>query len=190
MHKWRPRPSYFFHSLHRQPPFLWLVLRVRWLAFESSLTDVREFVDWHLRVRWLASESLRPSSAVSPSIDSNVRLFGGVSSAACPWLAASCPHVRMPWERTVTPFLVKGCAYCLDQDFLFLGAEEKQKHKYLYCRDCRETCYCSEECQVADWPNHRLLCSRRTANEPRDPTSGGKSKARTPSSRAEPIFYP
>jgi len=83
------------------------------------------------------------------------------------------------------PFLVKGCEYCLDQDFLFLGDEDKQKRKYLYCRDCREICYCSKECQVADWPNHRLLCTRRTVNEPRDPTSGGKSRVRTPSSRAE-----
>jgi len=30
--------------------------------------------------------------------------------------------------------------------------------KFKYCQKCQKTLYCSKECQVADWPNHKLIC--------------------------------
>ena len=30
--------------------------------------------------------------------------------------------------------------------------------KFKYCKRCEKVCYCSKQCQVDDWPDHRLAC--------------------------------
>jgi len=56
--------------------------------------------------------------------------------------------------------------------------------KFLYCSDCREVCYCSKPCQVADWPNHKILCSKRTAvKTEKTPASTTKLKQKSKPSK-------
>ena len=35
-----------------------------------------------------------------------------------------------------------------------------ERKKMLYCTQCRETNYCSRECQVAHWPDHKEGCAK------------------------------
>ena len=30
--------------------------------------------------------------------------------------------------------------------------------KFMYCSKCRKVCYCSKECQKANWKDHKLVC--------------------------------
>ena len=46
--------------------------------------------------------------------------------------------------------------------------------KFLYCGGCRGICYCSQECQKADWDDHRLVCQGQKATK----TANGQSKAK------------
>jgi len=38
-----------------------------------------------------------------------------------------------------------------------------ERSSFLDCTRCRRTCYCSRECQKADWPNHQDNCDRAVA---------------------------
>ena len=57
-------------------------------------------------------------------------------------------------------FWAKNCGWCDQSEFIaedFFGTVEGAK-KYGYCKVCKQVCYCSKECQLADWPDHQLLC--------------------------------
>lgn len=45
------------------------------------------------------------------------------------------------------------CRHCIKTDFKF---------NLLFCSRCNQTCYCSKECQKADWANHKPLCCPKT----------------------------
>ena len=32
--------------------------------------------------------------------------------------------------------------------------------KFKFCKRCELVCYCSKECQIASWPDHKLICKR------------------------------
>ena len=38
------------------------------------------------------------------------------------------------------------------------GEEATATEKFRHCGRCRAVAYCSKECKVAHWPDHRLLC--------------------------------
>jgi len=40
------------------------------------------------------------------------------------------------------------------------GQEQSEEIKFQYCSKCRSVCYCSKECQVAHWPDHKLNCRK------------------------------
>jgi len=53
--------------------------------------------------------------------------------------------------------------------------------KLEYCGGCRRVCYCSKECQNADWEDHRLICPGKTSK-----SSEGQSKSKKKGKRSEP----
>ena len=36
--------------------------------------------------------------------------------------------------------------------------KRRNSEKMKYCIKCRKVCYCSKECQKADWGDHKLIC--------------------------------
>mmetsp|Transcript_22408 Transcript_22408/g.45134 ORF Transcript_22408/g.45134 Transcript_22408/m.45134 type:complete len:285 (+) Transcript_22408:125-979(+) len=53
-----------------------------------------------------------------------------------------------------------------------------ERKKMLYCTQCRETNYCSRECQVAHWPEHKDGCLKymeKKANLPKSPVRKSSS---------------
>jgi hypothetical protein len=46
---------------------------------------------------------------------------------------------------------LKRCAYCAKADTYAFDSLKM-------CGRCKVVCYCSSECQVADWPNHKKVC--------------------------------
>ena len=65
-------------------------------------------------------------------------------------------------------FVYKSCSHCcrMENEAILKKASlegTEKLEKFSYCKACRQTCYCSRECQKADWPDHRLTCSRRMA---------------------------
>ena len=63
----------------------------------------------------------------------------------------------------------KRCDKCLkreDDDAVnswFRGVSAEPTQKFRYCKGCNELCYCSKECQLAHWPDHRLACRSKEA---------------------------
>lgn len=47
----------------------------------------------------------------------------------------------------------KKCKYCNAKE----GPDPKKKFKY--CQKCRKVCYCSRECQLSHWTDHKLVCA-------------------------------
>ena len=41
---------------------------------------------------------------------------------------------------------------------------EPRSEKFLYCGKCKTICYCSKECQTADWKDHKALCEHINTN--------------------------
>lgn len=48
------------------------------------------------------------------------------------------------------------------------------------CSVCRSTFYCGRQCQLADWPNHKLLCAKDLVAAT-SPKQDGTTSATTPS---------
>jgi len=58
-----------------------------------------------------------------------------------------------------------------------LGADKPEPNvKFLYCGGCRGFCYCSKECQKADWDDHRLICPAKKPSKSTDAQSKSKKK--------------
>ena len=80
------------------------------------------------------------------------------------WLRTTSDDQRS--ECFENPFstlhLMKQCGWCMKGEFIknhFPGVEEEDEgKKHTYCKDCLQVCYCSKECQVADWPDHKHFC--------------------------------
>ncbi len=36
-----------------------------------------------------------------------------------------------------------------------------QKQAFKRCSKCKSIWYCSKECQVSDWPNHKVVCNKK-----------------------------
>jgi len=36
--------------------------------------------------------------------------------------------------------------------------DKKREKKQMYCKNCMKVVYCSKDCQVADWPDHKIIC--------------------------------
>ena len=54
----------------------------------------------------------------------------------------------------VTPeLMMKGCKHCRK-------VEKDPKVKFQYCDRCLKVCYCSKECQKANWIDHKLACKK------------------------------
>jgi len=34
------------------------------------------------------------------------------------------------------------------------------KKKFKYCQKCKQVCYCSKQCQMIDWADHKLVCKK------------------------------
>ena len=49
---------------------------------------------------------------------------------------------------------VRHCVRC------YVNEKRKPEAKFQYCIRCRSACYCSKECQLADWPDHKLACKK------------------------------
>ena len=47
---------------------------------------------------------------------------------------------------------LRECLHCLISPF------EKPGAKFQYCSRCRKVSYCSKECQVANWRDHKYRC--------------------------------
>nr|XP_031838964.1 zinc finger MYND domain-containing protein 10 isoform X1 [Nomia melanderi] len=50
---------------------------------------------------------------------------------------------------------------CIDIKDCFLCQEEAQKR----CSKCKAAWYCGRECQVKDWPKHKVICDKITKSE-------------------------
>ena len=47
------------------------------------------------------------------------------------------------------------CLYCKE-----LEKTENPDAKFQHCARCRKVCYCSKECQLAHWRDHKLVCKK------------------------------
>jgi len=48
----------------------------------------------------------------------------------------------------------KNCVHCRKLP------RDAPEAKFMYCSRCRKVCYCSKECQEANWKDHKLLCKK------------------------------
>ena len=48
----------------------------------------------------------------------------------------------------------KQCLHC------WVSMLDMPEAKFKYCSRCRKVCYCSKECQQANWKDHKLVCKR------------------------------
>src|SRR6187402_1710792 len=55
------------------------------------------------------------------------------------------------------------------------------------CKSCRSCYYCSRECQVSDWPYHRILCKQMPSLSPR-PSPSHKLAIFFPETEVNPIL--
>ena len=73
-------------------------------------------------------------------------------------------------ERFAEPYQHKGlfkqCMRCRkfeDEDAMSAWkhglVDHEAKEKFRYCGGCKSATYCSKECSLAHWPDHRLTCS-------------------------------
>ena len=53
------------------------------------------------------------------------------------------------------------------------GVQLSSWKKFRFCKNCRAACYCSKECQVAHWSEHRLFCGETGGPK----TTGGHKQA-------------
>ncbi|KAG7443479.1 uncharacterized protein BT62DRAFT_972461 [Guyanagaster necrorhizus] len=51
--------------------------------------------------------------------------------------------------------LVRPCGAC------GIGPRQKNVKEFSKCASCKETCYCSKDCQRAHWKEHKALCKER-----------------------------
>lgn len=64
---------------------------------------------------------------------------------ACKCLGGAYDELKRTTPKT------NKCAYC---------QEEKPRKQISVCSGCRATDYCSRECQVADYPKHKVFCKK------------------------------
>ena len=88
-------------------------------------------------------------------------------SQLCDWLKTTSDDRRKAFSE-----VLKYCGWCDKGEFFkndFSGTEDEvERMKHSYCKDCMQVCYCSKECQVADWPDHKHFCSPLAADEESD----------------------
>jgi len=66
-------------------------------------------------------------------------------------------------ELPKRPFDAKECAKC--QYFGAMNvADSDNLPKMRYCGKCKKVCYCSKECQEADWKDHKVVCKDYARN--------------------------
>ena len=70
----------------------------------------------------------------------------------CPNLQYAVEMLQMLNDRMGIPRRVVVCSHCASK----IGVRHCSG-----CPDSPESRYCSQECQKAAWPSHKLLCSRR-----------------------------
>ena len=76
-------------------------------------------------------------------------------------LISRCPSREMSFDDIMMcASLDKHCEKCGRMEKLDV-VEASSLEKYRYCKGCRAVCYCSKECQVAHWGDHRLKCGRK-----------------------------
>lgn len=44
------------------------------------------------------------------------------------------------------------------------GAYEQERVRFDHCSGCKSVTYCDAECQLKDWPEHRVFCEKRQAS--------------------------
>jgi zinc finger MYND domain-containing protein 10 len=54
-----------------------------------------------------------------------------------------------------------------------------QKQAFKRCSKCKSVWYCSKECQVGDWPNHKSACNKK-AKELREAEEAKKKEVVIP----------
>ena len=57
------------------------------------------------------------------------------------------------YDSSIDPHSVKRCKRC------DLIEERLVKDKFKFCSTCERVCYCSRKCQLADWKDHKVVCS-------------------------------
>lgn len=70
-------------------------------------------------------------------------------------------------------FLKRACCTCLKATYsvikkshpirmgvCFTCDQSKELRSLMLCGHCKVSQYCCRECQAADWPNHKVLCSK------------------------------
>ena len=75
----------------------------------------------------------------------------------------SCGAGEFSSHKDLSDPRYKRCERCnYGQGFLFnwQGQEQSGEKKFQYCSKCRSVCYCSKECQIAHWPDHKLICHK------------------------------
>ena len=70
----------------------------------------------------------------------------------CPNLAEKCTSEK----DTKTLSFMKSCRYCRKSQ------KDKPEAKFMYCIRCRLVCYCSKDCQQANWKDHKLVCKQNS----------------------------
>lgn len=97
-------------------------------------------------------------------------VFVALGLPVCVELKEDCEKTRMDMEydilESVEPPIKLGvkdgvlqCAHCRYESYR--GATGPAKGKLKACSKCHRTLYCSRECQVADWPKHKLVCGKQ-----------------------------
>ena len=49
---------------------------------------------------------------------------------------------------------------CANRDCALTRSKRVAQSDMFFCARCREVCYCSHECQKANWPHHKEFCKR------------------------------
>ena len=72
------------------------------------------------------------------------------------------------WTSKLPKFDKKSWKFCLHCRQAPVDAPEK---KFMYCARCQKVCYCSRECQKANWRDHKLVCAEKGAGKPSEKKS-------------------